>query len=237
MTISRLPTLQPELAVARNALDNLFERSDVKDLPLLLKENGWLWPEEDELPLPRPQLVALVSSTLGQHGVSFDIASSIRSEAIRHDLNPRLVDDWAALAAISWVVGAALRLVDDTVDWIKTRKQFGKPVGQNQAVQHRAVDMHIDAEAMHALLWATATRSEPLATEEALDTLADFCWRANRRVGQAAIQLHGAIAMTNELPVGGLVLQGEAVLANYARPATRTARARTALITFSLSSA
>jgi Acyl-CoA dehydrogenase, C-terminal domain len=233
MPIERLPLLESDAVVTRDVLVRLLERADRRDVPALLQSQGWLWTDDEHLLLPRAQLVGLVGLVLGEHGVLFDAATVVREAAKAHGATSAQAADWAAVAACAWAAGAARRLVDDTVSWVGTRQQFGKPVGRQQAVQHRAVDMHVDAEAMYALVWATVGQVDAagggLCDVPAVDALADFCWRASRRVGQAAIQLHGAIAMTAELPVGGLVLAAERLLTVHAQPLFRTARRAAAL--------
>lgn len=110
-----------------------------------------------------------------------------------------------AVAALA-VEAAALmrRLVCDTVDYAKQRVQFDQPIAQFQAVQHRLVDMHIQARrAGAAARRAIAAADGPAeALARAASAAKVTICRAGRFVGQNAVQLHGGMGMTEELPVG-----------------------------------
>jgi alkylation response protein AidB-like acyl-CoA dehydrogenase len=90
-----------------------------------------------------------------------------------------------------------------TFDYLRTRKQFGSPLAGFQALQHRAVDMHIASEELRI---AVSTAVEALdagaaggaALAFAAKSLAD---KAGRRVGHEAVQLHGGMGVSDELNV------------------------------------
>ncbi len=111
----------------------------------------------------------------------------------------------AALSADA--VGAITALVAATVDYAKTRVQFGQPIGKFQAVQHRLVAMKIqEEEARAAALLATLRLdAEPASRARAVSGAKAKIGRAARLVHQDAIQLHGAIGTTEELAVGAYV--------------------------------
>jgi alkylation response protein AidB-like acyl-CoA dehydrogenase len=113
-----------------------------------------------------------------------------------------------AIAALSAdAVGAMSALVSATVEYAKTRVQFGQPIAKFQVLQHRMVDMKVkEEEARASCLFATLSLDGPA------DRRARACWgakakigRMSRLVGQEAIQLHGAIGTTEELAIGGYV--------------------------------
>jgi alkylation response protein AidB-like acyl-CoA dehydrogenase len=108
----------------------------------------------------------------------------------------------AALAADA--VGAMTVLVTATVDYAKTRVQFGQPIGRFQALQHRLVDMKVkEEEARASCLFATLSLLESVGLRRrAVAGAKAKIGRCARAVYQDAIQLHGAIGTTNELPVG-----------------------------------
>ena len=234
MTPDRLPWIDGELGVLEQALRKWLGafakgyggRDLPPEWPQRLHDEGWLWPDDDDLPVSRGGWVALLAQCIGHQGLCIDLPAAI-SEAAG---TTAVAQDWAALAACGWASGAARGLVDSTLQHVGTRQQFGQLIGRFQAVQHRAVDMHADAEAMHALLWSVAPTVGSAVDSDDLDALVDVCWRASRRVGQAAIQLHGAIAMTEELDVGALVLHAEALLARHAQPLRRSTHRATALL-------
>lgn len=116
-----------------------------------------------------------------------------------------LVIDQAIAAVASEAVGAMAALVDMTLDHLKTRSQFGRPIGSNQALQHRMVDMHIALdEARSMALYGALMLIEPDATKrrKALSATKIEIDRTARLVGQEAVQLHGAMGVTEELAVG-----------------------------------
>jgi len=112
----------------------------------------------------------------------------------------RVVDEAiAALAAEA--VGGMAALHELTVEYLKTRKQFGVPIGSFQVLQHRAVDMLTAVEQARSMAYfATMMAAEPDARErrKAMSAAKVQIGRSARLVGQEAIQLHGGIGMTME---------------------------------------
>ena len=116
----------------------------------------------------------------------------------------RVVDETiAALAAEA--VGAMDAVHKLTLDYMRTRKQFGRPIASFQALQHRAAEMmvHIEQARSMAMLGAM-TVSEPDAAERqrVMSAVKMQIGRSLRFVGQQAVQLHGGIAMTMEYAAG-----------------------------------
>jgi len=116
----------------------------------------------------------------------------------------RVVDEAiAALAAEA--VGAMAGLTEITVEYLKTRKQFGVPIGSFQVLQHRAVDMLTAMEQARSMaFYATMMATEPDAGERrrAMSAAKVQIGRSGRLVGESAIQLHGGIGMTMEYKAG-----------------------------------
>jgi alkylation response protein AidB-like acyl-CoA dehydrogenase len=115
------------------------------------------------------------------------------------------VIDQAIAAVASEAVGAMATLVDMTLEYLKTRQQFGRPIGTNQALQHRMVDMYIALdEARSMALYGALMLAEPdaAARRKALSATKIEIDRTARLVGQEAVQLHGAMGVTEELAVG-----------------------------------
>ena len=111
-----------------------------------------------------------------------------------------------AIAALSAdAVGAIATMVKATVDYAKTRVQFGQPIANFQALQHRMVRMRIkEEEARAAALFATLSLDGPVEMRErAVHGAKAKIGRCARVVHQEAIQLHGAIGTTGELALGG----------------------------------
>ena len=106
----------------------------------------------------------------------------------------------AALCAES--VGVMDALLKQTIEYLKTRKQFGRAIGTNQALQHRAVDMmmHVEMSRSMALEAAVAADNPDVAARaKAISGAKTIVGQACRFVGQNAVQLHGGIGVTHEL--------------------------------------
>jgi pimeloyl-CoA dehydrogenase small subunit len=112
----------------------------------------------------------------------------------------------AAIAALAAeAVGAMAAMHESTVEYLKTRKQFGVPIGNFQVLQHRAAEMLIALEEARSMaFFATMMADEPDPTErrKAIAAAKVQIGRSGRFVGQQAIQLHGGIGMTMEYKVG-----------------------------------
>jgi alkylation response protein AidB-like acyl-CoA dehydrogenase len=144
-------------------------------------------------------------------------AADLVFEGVRADASHRLGDEGAALPALELVidqaiaaiaseaVGAMSTLVEMTLDYLKTRQQFGRPIGTNQALQHRMVDMYIALDEARSMALYGALmlgEADAAARRKALSATKIEIDRAARRVGQEAVQLHGAMGVTEELAVG-----------------------------------
>ncbi|MFV8783149.1 acyl-CoA dehydrogenase family protein [Microbulbifer sp. SA54] len=101
-------------------------------------------------------------------------------------------------------LGAMQVLLDTTVEYTRTREQFGQPIGKFQALQHRMADMHLKIEETRSLLLNAAILLDEGSEEAVAACLAlkvKFA-ETGRLVSQEAVQLHGGIGMTDELSVG-----------------------------------
>ena len=128
---------------------------------------------------------------LGEPGKAFPLIAQVVDAAI------------AALAAEA--VGAMAAMHELTVEYLKTRKQFGVPIGNFQVLQHRAAEMQIALEEARSMaFFATMMAEEPDPAErrKAIAAAKVQIGRSGRFVGQQAIQLHGGIGMTMEYKVG-----------------------------------
>jgi alkylation response protein AidB-like acyl-CoA dehydrogenase len=111
----------------------------------------------------------------------------------------------AALCAEA--VGAMSEALMMTVDYLKTRKQFGVPIGSFQALQHRAADMTVALEQARSMMFlATMMAGEDDADEraKAISAAKTQIGRSAKFIGQQAVQMHGGIAMTYDYKVGHL---------------------------------
>ena len=115
------------------------------------------------------------------------------------------VHDETLAALCAEAVGVMQAMHDMTVDYLKTRTQFGRPIGDNQALQHRAVDMYVSLEQARSMaLYGTVMAAGSDAPERlrAMHATKVQIGRSGRHIGQEAVQLHGGIGVTMEYAVG-----------------------------------
>jgi pimeloyl-CoA dehydrogenase small subunit len=115
------------------------------------------------------------------------------------------VIDEAIAALCAEAVGVIAAMQEITLEYLKTRQQFGRPIGQFQALQHRAVDLLTAVEQARSMaLFGTmmAGEADAGARRRAISAAKVQIGRSGRLVGQEAIQLHGGIGMTMEYKVG-----------------------------------
>jgi len=119
--------------------------------------------------------------------------------------------DYGAGLLCAEALGAMDALFAATLDYLKTRQQFGVPIGKFQALQHRMADMYVHLEQARSMALLAAVRlagaardpADGGAAAERRRAVAAAKYRvgqAARFVGQQAIQLHGGMGVTDELP-------------------------------------
>lgn len=112
--------------------------------------------------------------------------------------------DQALAALCAEAVGIMVALNEATLDYLKTRQQFGQPIGRFQALQHRMVDMVIateQARSMTILAAVKADAPDPAERQKFLSGAKTYVGMAARTVGQTAVQLHGGMGVVDELIV------------------------------------
>lgn len=113
--------------------------------------------------------------------------------------------DEATLAICAESIGVMRRLMRDTLDYVRQRKQFGVPISSFQVLQHRLADMHMALEQAAALTASVGETIDAATAHErarAVSSAKVAVAKACRAVGQGAVQLHGGMGMTEELAVG-----------------------------------
>ena len=112
--------------------------------------------------------------------------------------------DRSILAISAEAVGAMEILYKTTVEYTKTREQFGTPIGKFQVLQHRMVDMFMEYEQCKSLLYMATMKNEEGAPDakKAISGLKYQVGKAGKFVGQQSVQLHGGMGVTDELNVG-----------------------------------
>ncbi|TMA21660.1 MAG: acyl-CoA dehydrogenase, partial [Deltaproteobacteria bacterium] len=111
------------------------------------------------------------------------------------------VNDVAIAAACAEAVGALEALLQTTVEYSKSRKQFGVPIGTFQALQHRMVEMLIHVEQAKSMSYLASLRSDEKdlqARARVMSGAKVIVGRDCRNVGQEAVQIHGGMGMTEE---------------------------------------
>ena len=128
-------------------------------------------------------------AVLGDAGGGFDVFEAA-------------VDD-ATLAVCAEAVGIIQAMTAKTVEYTKSREQFGVPIGSFQALQHRMVDMLTACEQCYSLLlWACLANAD--GTDDAKRSISAIKYQvgtAAKKVGQEAVQLHGGMGVTWDLDI------------------------------------
>jgi alkylation response protein AidB-like acyl-CoA dehydrogenase len=137
-------------------------------------------------------------------------ALDVQDEPLMLERLDRYIDG-AVIAHCAQTVGTMQRAFEITLEYLKTRQQFGRPISANQVVQHRLVDLFVEIEEARALSRAAAAvldachgeddgtrRKYAAAAKACVAQTAKHCWKE-------AVQLHGAIGMTQEYVVGQYV--------------------------------
>ena len=151
-----------------------------------------------------PTVDGLRASEVTFDGVSVAADALIGSEGEAHPIIERVIDD-GILAVGAEAVGCMEVLYKDTVEYCKTREQFGQPIGKFQVLQHRMVDMFMEHEQSKSLMYMAAMRMDEGYGAEAQKAVSAFkvqVGKSGRFVGQNAVQLHGGMGMTDELNIG-----------------------------------
>lgn len=122
--------------------------------------------------------------------------------ALQHGLDHGIAAQCAAAA------GATERLIEITVEYLRTRQQFGQPLATFQALQHRVADMLVQKEVALSMAYVAAQavddadHADQASRRRKLAGAKVLVAKAARFVGQQAVQLHGGMGMTDELEVG-----------------------------------
>lgn len=131
----------------------------------------------------------------------------------RTPASTRLALDAAALDAIisnvrlyaaAELVGIGQRLLDDTLQYVKEREQFGVAIGSFQALQHRLVDCYAKEEQARSMLYRAALtdRADPAKWQRAAAGAKAFIGENVDAIAREAVQMHGGMGITDELAIG-----------------------------------
>jgi alkylation response protein AidB-like acyl-CoA dehydrogenase len=112
--------------------------------------------------------------------------------------------DYGIAALCAEAVGIMAALDEATLEYLKTRRQFGQPIGRFQALQHRMVDMVIATEQARSMAMMAAVKADaadPTERRRAISAAKAYIGQQARFVGQQAVQLHGGMGVVDELNV------------------------------------
>ncbi|MGB1214486.1 MAG: acyl-CoA dehydrogenase family protein [Pikeienuella sp.] len=118
------------------------------------------------------------------------------------------VTDLAAAAVCAEAIGALEKVIELTTEYLQTRRQFGKPIGEFQVLQHNFADMMVDFEHMKSLVFeagALADSPDIVARQQAVSAAKVMVAEHGRRICQQAMQMHGGIGITQEYQLGNFV--------------------------------
>jgi alkylation response protein AidB-like acyl-CoA dehydrogenase len=136
------------------------------------------------------------------NNVKVDASALIGEAAAGWDLLDNAADYGATLLCAE-ALGAMEALFAATLEYLKTRSQFGAPIGKFQALQHRMADMYIHLEQARSMATLAAVKFDSGSVDERRRTVSAAKYRigqALKFVGQQAVQLHGGMGVTDELP-------------------------------------
>lgn len=134
-------------------------------------------------------VVVPASALLGKAGAGWDILDAAA--------------DYGATLLCAEAVGAMEALNAATLEYLKTRQQFGVPIGKFQALQHRMAEMFMQLEQARSMATLAAVKvasADPLERRRTVSAAKARVGQALKYVGQQAVQLHGGMGVTNELP-------------------------------------
>jgi alkylation response protein AidB-like acyl-CoA dehydrogenase len=128
--------------------------------------------------------------------VAFDAVAAEPLGAGR-ELGEALLDAGRVLLAAD-ALGAAWKLIHTTLDYTKTRQQFGQPIAQFQAIKHQLANLATEAEPLRGLVWYAAYALDHLPAERAICAASAKAHVTDRAVdiGRMCVELHGGIGFT-----------------------------------------
>ena len=151
-----------------------------------------------------PTVDAFRASEITFRDVRIGKDALLGAEGKGYDILEQTIDE-GILAVGSEAVGCMEVLYKNTVEYTKTREQFGQPIGKFQVLQHRMVDMFMEHEQSKSLMYMAAMKLDEGYGDAAKKAISAFkvqVGNSGRFVGQNAVQLHGGMGMTDELNIG-----------------------------------
>ena len=144
-------------------------------------------------------------SSMGELSFSGTPAEQLAEGPAVRDALDEAISDATALAAAE-LVGVSDSAFEITLDYIKTREQFDKPIGSFQVIQHRAVDLNVMREVAQAgvreVLAQMDSETDPKRRASLASRAKARAATAAKKITRDAIQLHGAVGYTDEFDIG-----------------------------------
>jgi len=130
-------------------------------------------------------------------------AKAVTVGALSKDASAERLDCIIAVHAVSELAGIAARVVEMTVEYVKTREQFGRPIGSFQAIQHKLSDMHLRAEQVGSLgrFASWCDDSDPKQLVDAALAAKGMAGEYVPWIVEQSIQVHGGIGFTFEYDI------------------------------------
>jgi alkylation response protein AidB-like acyl-CoA dehydrogenase len=158
-------------------------------------------------PLPSEDPTRLLGSVSFADGFGLRVGTGRRDGLLRS----------GAWAAATLLVGVARGLLEQTVAYVRQRRQFGRPLATMQSIQHELADCHVELEGARGACWyaAWALATEAPDATIAASTAKILASSTMSRVNRAALQFHGAIGFTWDLPLHRWLKRGLALQAAF----------------------
>ncbi|MEU6408801.1 acyl-CoA dehydrogenase family protein [Microbispora sp. NPDC046933] len=175
-------------------------RADLFVVPAAVPEGGLgLYAVDAGVPGVRVEPLVTLDRTRPQARVVFDGAPARLLTADGHGVLERLLSV-AATALSAEQLGGASRCLETTLEYVKTRQQFGRPIGSFQAVKHRLADLYVLVESARSVSYdaARALAGDAADLPVRAATAQAYCAEAFSTVAAETIQLHGGIGFTWE---------------------------------------
>jgi len=176
------------------------ETRDVDGISLFIVDNG----AEGLARRDYPTVDGLRASELQFDGVRLGAEAVLGPVGGGHAILERVAER-GIVALAAEAVGCMQVLLDTTNEYLKTRVQFGQPIGKFQVLQHRMVDMFMNVEEARSMAYMATMKVDDEDARErarAVSAAKVQIGKSGRFVGQQSIQLHGGMGMTDELSVG-----------------------------------
>ena len=168
------------------------------------------------LPASTPFVTLRPGRALDNQRIADVVLEGVRVEPGRHVAGGRGVSEAieeAADFASALICAEAMGVIDyacrDTLEYLKTRKQFGVPIGSFQALQHRIVDLHVELEQVRSITALACSRFDAAAVGQATSVERTksvaaarvLVGKAATKVAQESVQLHGGMGMAEEMKI------------------------------------